>query len=151
MKKFAVGLLLLSGFASPNAITADELAPTVVRACDSPRRAVSRSYIQAVPGQKERLKTFIKANFFAIDALAVQQGLMYSYALLEKVDSSDPRPWDLMLVDAWCDEHGLEVVAGLFTKITEAHQTVPIDGMFFDDLGTFIGSESVIEEDVPDN
>lgn len=148
--KFKMILFVLTiSLANFPCVSADESLQSSDGHCDSVERLVSRAYIQAKPGQLGRLKQFIRVNFFAIDAKAVQQGIMHSYALLERVESSDNRMWDLMLIDTWCDDQGLDAVADSFEEITRAHQKVLIDGLDFDDLGTFVGSDSVIEKDRP--
>ena len=147
----AAALVALTVWSAP-LLSAEEATSTPAQpqgqACDSPRRMINMHYIQALPGQKENLKKYIGANILAIDAIAVERGLMKAYTVMERVDSSESDDWDIMLVDTWCDERGVDPVLPGFQEISKQHTPVLIDGKSMEELGKFVRTRTVIQEDV---
>jgi hypothetical protein len=117
-------------------------APTVSKA----KRAVEYTYLKSLPGERENLKRFISANWFAMDAIAVSQGLMVSYQLLDT--GSDDGPWNVVVAVTYPNSLGYSGIAPQFEKIRRAHQTVLIDGKGMRDLGKVIETRPLFE-DVP--
>jgi hypothetical protein len=99
--------------------------------------------LKAAPGERENLKRFIVLNWFAMDAIAKQQGLMQAYTVLDS--GSDDGPWNLLVSVTYMDAKGYEGIAEAFEKIRRAHQTVPVDGKTLRDLGRIVESKRVFE------
>ena len=55
------------------------------------RRAVELTFLKSTPGQREPLKQFIVRNWFAMDRIAVQQGLMRSFTVMDTGTDDGPR------------------------------------------------------------
>jgi hypothetical protein len=106
-------------------------------------RAVELTFLKAAPGERENLKRFIVLNWFAMDAIAKQQGLMQAYTVLDS--GSDDGPWNLLVSVTYMDAKGYEGIAEAFEKIRRAHQTVPVDGKTLRDLGRIVESKRVFE------
>jgi hypothetical protein len=115
-------------------------APTAAKA----KRAVEYTYLKSLPGERENLKRFITANWFAMDAIAVSQGLMVSYQLLDT--GNDDGPWNVVVAVTYPNSLGYSSIAPQFEKIRRAHQTVLIDGKGMRDLGKVIETRPLFED-----
>jgi hypothetical protein len=122
----------------------NSIQPALVR-CDSPVRAVGMTYLHALPGQRENLKQYILKNWFIVDAKAVEEGLMKSFALWESSEPKAGESWDFIVVDTWCNEQGYEGVSSRFTALSIAHKSIPVDGKHFEQLGRRGLSKAMIE------
>ncbi len=100
------------------------------------------TYLKALPGQKESLIQFLSRNWFAMDSIAVSQGLMSGYKLWESANSSD---WDVVVAVAYPDSKGYEGIKEAFEKIRSQHVTVPIEGKKLPQLGKIVKSEKFYE------
>jgi hypothetical protein len=107
-------------------------------------QAVEYAFIQSLPGQREALKKFIIANWFAMDAVAVKQELMVSYELLDSGDDSDA--WNIIVAVTYPNRDGYQGIATAFEIIRRAHQTVLIEGKSFKDLGKVVSSRKLYRE-----
>lgn len=47
------------------------------------RRAVELTFLKSKPGQREQLKTFIIRNWFAMDRIAKEQGLLSTFTVMD--------------------------------------------------------------------
>jgi hypothetical protein len=108
------------------------------------------TFLRALPDQLDRLKRFIRANWFAMDALAAKQGLMSSYRLLEPRlpqggGAVEPRDWDLLVMVGYPTSGGYADIAEAFEAIRRAHATVPIDGLGFRALGQIVRTSTWAE------
>ena len=136
-------LLLAAGTArasTPPAATASTQAAAAMKT----KRAVEYTYLKSLPGERENLKRFISANWFAMDAIAVSQGLMVSYQLLDT--GSDDGPWNVVVAVTYPNSLGYGGIVPQFEKIRRAHQTVLIDGKGMRDLGKVIETRPLFED-----
>jgi hypothetical protein len=130
-------LLLLLVFASPS------LASSNAEAAASTRRAVEVTFLKSNPGQREQLRTFIVANWFAMDTIAKEKGLILSFTVLDS--GNDDGPWNLMVSTTYLDDKGYEGVAEAFESIRLAHKTVRVQGKTLEDLGAVVDSRKLFE------
>ncbi len=100
--------------------------------------AVEWTFLKAKPGKREALRDFIIRNWFAMDELAVREGLMRSYRLLDS--KTDDGPWDLAVEVEYFDERGYEGIKPRFDAIRAEHVVRPVDGQLLPDLGSVVGS-----------
>lgn len=119
------------------------IAAALTPASASERRAVELTFLKANAGQREQLKVFIVANWFAMDRIAQQQGLMKSYTLFDT--GTDDGAWNVLVAVTYMDSKGYDGVAVAFEKIRKAHKTVGIEGKTFRELGTIVESKRVFE------
>lgn len=132
--RLALGFLLLLALLVP--AWATERAP-----------AVEMTFLQAEPGQRDRLRRFIQLNWLAMDRIAVERGLMTSYELFDI--GSDEGPWHLVVVVKYPDARGYDGIRDAFEEIRRAHQVVAVDGKVLRDLGRVVGTRRVFP--VPPN
>lgn len=110
----------------------------------APLRAVELTFLKAEAGQREKLKSFIVQNWFEMDRIAKQQGLLRAYTVLDT--GSDEGPWNLLVSVTYHDERGYTGVAEAFEKIRQAHQTVLVDGKALAQLGKIVESKRLLED-----
>jgi hypothetical protein len=98
------------------------------------------TFLKALEPDPAKLIAFIKANWFAMDRIAVAEGLFNSYALYRAEEAGD---WDLAVVVGYPDAAGSAAILDRFNEIRAAHQTVLIDGKGLAQLGRITGSRKV--------
>ena len=128
----AVALAAQGAPAAPAAASAATAAPVV-----------THTYLAATPGRRDALARFVVANWFAMDRVAVAQGLFRSYRLLENPRTDED--WDLIVEVVYNDACGYPCVAERFEAIRSAHATVPVDGLLLKDLGRVVRSAAFRE------
>ncbi len=101
--------------------------------------AVELTFLKANPCERERLVRFIELNWFAMDRIAVERGLMQDYRVLQT--QSDDGPWNVLVEVTYRDERGYAGVADAFETIRKAHENVLVDGKTLRDLGTVVSSQ----------
>jgi hypothetical protein len=87
-----------------------------------------------------KLIAFIEANWFAMDRIAVAQGLFNSYALYRAEGDGD---WNLAVIVGYPDAAGSAAILDRFNAIRAAHMTVLIDGKGLAELGRITGNRRV--------
>ncbi len=141
----AVAILLATAStarASEPATAVSVAAPSTAKA----KRAVEYTYLKSLPGERENLKRFISANWFAMDAIAVNQGLLVSHQLLDT--GNDDGPWNVVVAVTYPNSLGYNGIAPSFEKIRRSHQTVLISGKGMRNLGKVVETRTLFE-DVP--
>jgi hypothetical protein len=106
-------------------------------------RAVELTFLKALPGERERLRRYIVANWFEMDRVAKLQGLIDDYRLLDS--ATDDADWHALVVVSYHDDRGYEGIAEAFARIRRAHTPVPIDGKGLRELGTVVLSRKTLE------
>lgn len=112
-------------------------------ASSSPR-AVEMTFLLSAPGQRENLKRFIVLNWFAMDHIAKEQGLMQAFTVMDT--GSDEGPWNLLVSVTYMDERGYAGIAPAFEKIRSMHRTVPVEGKTLRELGKIVESRKLLED-----
>jgi hypothetical protein len=110
-------------------------------------RAVEMTYIQAKPGKREQMKRFLVANWFSLDEIAVNQGLMHGYRLLDTGEDAkrEPKAWNIIVVSTYRDAKGYEGIKSEFEAIRKTQRKTLIDGLDFRDLGQVVESHQLLE------
>jgi hypothetical protein len=110
------------------------------------RLAVELTFLKSKPGQRENLVRFIESNWFAMDKIAVEQGLMREYRVLDT--GHDDGPWNVLVAVTYTDAKGYAGVTAAFERIRLAHITVPIGGhAHLRELGTIVESKTTFTRD----
>ena len=99
------------------------------------------TFLKSHDPDSARLIAFIEANWFAMDRIAVAQGLFNSYALYRAEDDGD---WNLAVVVGYPDAAGSAAILDRFNAIRAAHRTVLIDGKGLKELGRITGTRKVM-------
>jgi predicted SnoaL-like aldol condensation-catalyzing enzyme len=107
------------------------------------KRAVELTFIKSTPNQRELLKQFIIANWFAMDQVAVANGLMTSYSLTDT--GTDDGTWNVLVTVVYKNEAGYEGIKDAFEVIRRQHATVLVQGKALRDLGSIVDSKRTFE------
>lgn len=116
---------------------------TYLKAQSSNQNTWTYTYLKATSGQKDNLKEFLKKNWFAIDSIAVRQGLFNDYELIENINKEDSLTWDFIVAVEYFTAGTYADVAEKWQVISKAHQTVKVNGLIFKDLGKIVKSETI--------
>lgn len=96
-------------------------------------RVVTVTYLKSQPGRLAQLERFVRANWFAMDAVAVQQGLFVDYVWLDR--GTDDGPWNAIVKVTYNDDKGFAGIEDRWAAIKAAHKEVRPDDLGFRDLG----------------
>jgi hypothetical protein len=118
-------------------------ATACLKAQSSNQNTWTFTYLKAVNGQKDNLKHFLKKNWFAMDSIAVRQGLFNDYELIENINKEDSLTWDFIVAVEYFTVGTYADIAEKWQAISKAHQTVYVNGLGFRDLGKIVKSETV--------
>lgn len=118
------------------------LAPSSA-ATPSERRAVELTFLKSNPGQREQLKSFIVLNWFAMDKIAMEQGLMSAFTVMDT--GTDEGPWNVLVSVTYMNEKGYDGISEAFETIRRAHTTVRVEGKVLRELGTIVDSKRLFE------
>lgn len=102
------------------------------------------TYLKAKEGQKADLRAFVERNWFAMDSVAVEQGLFKTYELYEN-QSPDSPLWDFIVAVQYFTARRYADVADRFEQIRRKHKTVLINGKPFNELGSVVSSTDVVK------
>jgi hypothetical protein len=135
MKRYLtlIALILSVALAAPQ--TASAQAPAEAAAT----LHITQTYLRAKPGLRDDLIAYIRANWFAMDRIGIEQGLFTSYALLERGESSEA-DWDVIVAVGYptADGHDAPGVADAFRAIRSAHKEIKINGRGLAELGEIV-------------
>ena len=111
------------------------------------------TYIKSNPLQKEKVKEFLEKNWFAMDSIAVAQGLISKYELIEnRADETDTvSEWDFIVAVEYFTTGTYADIAEKFEKIRKSHTTIPINGFVLKDMAKIVKSETVKKREYPPN
>jgi hypothetical protein len=123
-------------------VLAISLGP-VMASTSTDRRAVELTFLKSNPGEREQLKTFIVLNWFAMDKIAKEQGLMSAFTVMDT--GTDEGPWNVLVSVTYMNEKGYEGIAEAFEKIRRAHTTVRVGGKALRELGSIVESKRMFE------
>lgn len=93
--------------------------------------------------RKHELKQIILKNWFAMDSIAKEKGLINDYQLIENISTKDDLEWDFIVAVEYYTEDNYSDIAQEFEKIRESHQTVKVNGFIFPQVGLVVKSELV--------
>jgi hypothetical protein len=141
LRALSAGSAVLGLAAAPTATSANEKSGSAAGGV----RVVTLTYLHAKPGRLAQLERFVRANWFAMDEVAVQQGLFVSYEWLDT--GSDEGPWNAIVMVTYNDEKGFEGIQQRWATIQSAHQEVRPDAMGMRDLGQVLETRKVLERE----
>jgi Putative lumazine-binding len=113
------------------------------RACATTSRIVTLTFLQSQPGRLAQLERFVRANWFAMDEVAVKQGLFVSYEWLDT--GSDEGPWNAIVTVTYVNDCGFEGIQQRWASIRAAHQEQRPDGLGMKELGRVLETKSLFE------
>jgi hypothetical protein len=106
------------------------------------------TYIKATSGQHDNVRTFLEKNWLVMDSVAVAQGLINKYELIENLDAiHNPNvEWDFIVAVEYFTRATYTDIADKFEVIRKQHQTIKIEGKTLKELGSILKSETVIKK-----
>lgn len=106
-------------------------------------RVVTLTYLKSTPGKLSQLERYVRANWFAMDEIAVKRGLFVSHVWFDT--GSDEGPWNAIVMVTYRDAQGFAGIEKAWAEIRAAHREVRIDGASQADLGRIVESREVFE------
>lgn len=100
------------------------------------------TYLKALENQKANLEVYIEKNWFAMDSIAVKQGLLGQYELYENKDPEN-KDWDFIVAVEYLTTKGYDAIATEFEAIRAKHQVIKINGLGMKELGRVVKSETI--------
>jgi predicted SnoaL-like aldol condensation-catalyzing enzyme len=107
------------------------------------RRAIELTFLKSKPSEREALKAFIVSNWFEMDRLAQEQGLIESYKITDT--GTDDGDWNLLVTVTYFNELGYDGIKKEFDAIATRHKTKLIEGKNLRDLGAIVNSSRTFE------
>ena len=132
-----------SGSAAPDAVPSAAPPANAGAAADAGASVWAISFVRARPGQRERLQRFLKANWLALDAKALEQGRIAGYRML-RADESTTESWDYAVIIEYPNRQAMRDFVPAYLEMLRAHPKVRIDGLDFADLGDVV-QQKVVE------
>jgi hypothetical protein len=117
-------------------------APVQAKAVLPDGASVELTFLKATDGDTESLCRFITQNWFEMDKIAVEKGLMTEYRLLRST-GTDP-DWDVLVVVGYPNVDGYSGIALEFEAIRAAHTTVSVNGKTLRQLGAIVSSRRLL-------
>lgn len=105
-------------------------------------KAVEMTFLQSLNPDPTLAACFIRANWFAMDAVAQARGLMTSYTL--HIDPAPHEAWNMVVQVGYPDERGFDSIQAHWAEIRAAHKTVLIDGKGLPDLARILGTRRLL-------
>jgi hypothetical protein len=144
MRKSLTAAICLALALCASAATAAEDRPALKEgAAATASRTVTLTYLKAAPGRLAHLERYVRANWFAMDAAAVSQGLFVSYKWLDT--GREDGPWNAVVIVTYNDDKGFAGIEERWGPIRSAHKEVRPDGLAFPDVGRVIESQDLLE------
>lgn len=136
-------ILLGSGLSLlPACATAAPGAQTTIASPERATKAVEMTFLRSLDPDPTLAARFIKANWFAMDAIAQARGLMTFFTL--HIDPSAREDWNLVVQVGYPDPRGFESIRTQWADIVAAHETVPIEGKRLPDLARVLGTRRIV-------
>ena len=142
-KSLTVAISLSLALCISTATAAEDRPVPSERVTAANSRTVTLTYLKAAPGRLAHLERYVRANWFAMDAAAVRQGLFVSYKWLDT--GRDDGPWNAVVIVTYNDDKGFAGIEERWGPIRSAHKEVRPDGLAFPDVGRVIESQDLLE------
>lgn len=124
------------------AVTMETISPRQAKAASPDPASFELTFLKAKDGDTVSLCRFITQNWFEMDKIAVQQGLMTEYRLLTST-GADP-DWDVLVIVGYPNVDGYSGITKEFETIRVAHKVVPVNGKTLRQLGVIISSRRLV-------
>ncbi|MCA3691929.1 hypothetical protein [Aquidulcibacter sp.] len=133
-RTLGLGLMAAVGLAS--------VSPSQAHAASPKAASFELTFLKASEGNVASLCQFIKENWFEMDRIAVERGLMTDYRLLSS-DGTDA-DWDVLVMVGYPNPDGYAGITKEFDAIRAAHTIVPVNGKTLRQLGTIVASRRLV-------
>ena len=144
MRKSLTAAICLALALCASAATAAEDRPALKEgAAATASRTVTLTYLKAAPGRLAHMERYVRANWFAMDAAAVSQGLFVSYKWLDT--GREDGPWNAVVIVTYNDDKGFAGIEERWGPIRSAHKEVRPDGLAWRDIGRVVETLNLLE------
>lgn len=89
------------------------------------------------------MKEVLVKNWFAMDSIAVKQGLINDYELIENLNTESDVSWDYIVAVEYFTKNTYADITEAFEKIRASHKTIKINGLTFPEVAKVVKSEVV--------
>ena len=137
-------MIALSVFTVTTCISAFGQATAARESDQGSQRTWTYTYLKAKDGQRENLKGFIIANWFAMDSIAVRQGLFNDYQLLANTADPEAADWDYIVAVEYFTAGTYADIQEEWAPIRSNHEKVLVNGYDFPDLGEIVKSGELL-------
>ena len=117
-------------------------SPVQAKAASLSAASFELTFLKAMDGDTASLCRFITQNWFEMDKIAVERGLMTEYRLLRST-GADP-DWDVLVIVGYPNVDGYSGITKEFEAIRAAHTTVPVNGKTLRQLGAIVASRRLL-------
>ncbi len=100
------------------------------------------TFIKSLESKPDKAIEYIVKNWFALDKIAAEQGLLLEYNVFE-AGADEKAEWNIVVSVGYPTERGYEAIVEEFGKIRQQHKKVLVDGKEFKDLATIVGSRKM--------
>ncbi|MFM1976307.1 MAG: hypothetical protein RL145_1153 [Pseudomonadota bacterium] len=133
-RTLGLGLMAAVGLAT--------VSPPQAHAASATAASYELTFLKASEGNVASLCQFIKENWFEMDRIAVERGLMTDYRLLRSTGAD--QDWDVLVMVGYPNTDGYSGITKEIEAIRAAHTIVPVSGKTLRQLGTIVGSRRVL-------
>ena len=131
---FSAGVIA-AGFASPAFAVGSTQSP-------SEARVFELTLLKSIDRDPSDLARFIRLNWFEMDRIAVEQGVMSDYRMLTSSEADEP--WNVVVIVGYFDAAGYAAISTRFEAIRRKHQTVAVAGKTLSGLGRIVASRRLV-------
>jgi hypothetical protein len=117
-------------------------AQTSETSAEPETKAVELTLLRSIDPDPNLAARFIRANWFAMDAIAQARGLMTFFNL--HIDPNPREDWNLVVQVGYPDVRGFESIQPHWAEIVAAHKTVLIEGKRLPDLARVLGTRRLL-------
>ena len=132
------------GFGFMAAVALATSSPVQAKAALLSAASFELTFLKATDGDTASLCRFITQNWFVMDKIAVERGLMTEYRLLRST-GADP-DWDVLVIVGYPNVDGYSGITLEFEAIRAAHTIVPVNGKTLRQLGVIVSSRRLVPE-----
>jgi len=132
------------GFGFMAALALATSSPVQAKAALLSAASFELTFLKATDGDTASLCRFITQNWFVMDKIAVERGLMTEYRLLRST-GADP-DWDVLVIVGYPNVDGYSGITLEFEAIRAAHTIVPVNGKTLRQLGVIVSSRRLVPE-----
>jgi hypothetical protein len=132
------------GFGFMAALALATSSPVQAKAALLSAASFELTFLKATDGDTASLCRFITQNWFVMDKIAVERGLMTEYRLLRST-GADP-DWDVLVIVGYPNVDGYSGITLEFEAIRAAHIIVPVNGKTLRQLGVIVSSRRLVPE-----
>jgi hypothetical protein len=132
------------GFGFMAALALATSSPVQAKAALLSAASFELTFLKATDGDTASLCRFITKNWFVMDKIAVERGLMTEYRLLRST-GADP-DWDVLVIVGYPNVDGYSGITLEFEAIRAAHTIVPVNGKTLRQLGVIVSSRRLVPE-----